>query len=114
MKACYLQQQATAWSTERHSIRVARARFAMLLAALLGAAGYCPAPHAAEKADATLKDVVISATREADEQVTQQVEKPLTNDPWIYAEHISVPTENGVVRLQGIVASAAGFRARDG
>jgi osmotically-inducible protein OsmY len=76
----------------------------MLLAALLGAAGYCPAPHAAEKADATLKEVVISATREADEQVTQQVEKTLTNDPWIYAEHISVTTENGVVRLQGIVA----------
>jgi len=103
-KACHLQQQVTAWSTESRPIRLAPARFAVLLASLLDAAGYCPAPHAAEKPDPPLKEVVISATRQADEQVTQQVEETLTNDPWIYAEHITVTTRNGVVRLQGIVA----------
>ena len=27
----------------------------------------------------------------------------MTEDPWIYAEHINVTTRNGVVRLEGIV-----------
>jgi BON domain len=91
-KACY-----------PHPIRVARARFAVLLTALLGAAGYCPAPHAADKPDERLKEVVISATRQSDERVTRQVEETLANDPWIYAEHITVTTDHGVVRLQGLV-----------
>jgi len=47
--------------------------------------------------------VVVSASRKADEQVTLQVQNRLTGDPWIYAEHITVTTRNGVVRLEGIV-----------
>lgn len=91
-KACY-----------PHPIRVARARLAVLLAALLVAAGYCPDSHAADKADERLREVVISATRQSDEQVTRQVEETLAHDPWIYAEHITVTTDHGVVRLQGLV-----------
>jgi osmotically-inducible protein OsmY len=30
--------------------------------------------------------------------------KTLTEDPWIFSEHITVTTRNGVVRLEGIVA----------
>jgi osmotically-inducible protein OsmY len=31
------------------------------------------------------------------------VQKTLTEDPWIFSEHITVTTQNGVVRLEGIV-----------
>jgi osmotically-inducible protein OsmY len=48
--------------------------------------------------------VIIAAKRQAaDEQVTRQVEQTLTKDPWIYAEHVTVTTQNGVVRVEGIV-----------
>jgi osmotically-inducible protein OsmY len=50
-----------------------------------------------------MEEVVITASKKADEQVTQQVQKVLTNDPWIFGDHITVTTENGVVRLEGIV-----------
>ena len=103
-EASRLQREDTARSTERRPICGSRARFALLFATLLGAAGSCPAEPAAEKANAGLQEVVIQAERQAaDEQVTQQVQKTLTDDPWIYAEHIMVTTENGVVRLEGIV-----------
>lgn len=62
---------------------------------LLGTAGACLAQ------DAT---VVIGAKRQdADEQVTRQVQKALSEDPWIYAEHVTVTTKNGVVTLEGVV-----------
>jgi osmotically-inducible protein OsmY len=49
--------------------------------------------------------VVIQTRRQAaDEQVTRQVQTTLTDDPWIYAEHITITTQNGVVRLEGFVA----------
>jgi osmotically-inducible protein OsmY len=71
---------------------------------LLGAAGSCPAEDAAGKPDTPLPEVIIAAKRHAaDEQVTRQVEQTLTNDPWIFAEHITITTQNGVVRLEGIV-----------
>lgn len=51
-----------------------------------------------------LEEVLIQAKRQvADEQVTQQVQRTLTDDPWIYAEHITVTTQNGVVRVEGFV-----------
>jgi osmotically-inducible protein OsmY len=71
---------------------------------LLGAAGSCPAEDVAGKADTRLPEVIIAAKRQAaDEQVTRQVVQTLTNDPWIFAEHITITTQNGVVRLEGIV-----------
>jgi len=81
-----------------------RAGFALLSAILLGAALSCPVQGAAERADARLPEVVIQGKRQAaDEQVTRQVQQTLTNDPWIYSEHITITTRNGVVRLEGIV-----------
>jgi osmotically-inducible protein OsmY len=71
---------------------------------LLGAAGSCLAEDAAAKTDTPLPEVIIAAKRQAaDEQVTRQVQQTLTNDPWIFAEHITITTQNGVVRLEGIV-----------
>jgi hypothetical protein len=82
----------------------ARADFAVLFVTLLGAAGSCPAEDAAGKADTPLPEVIIAAKRHAaDEQVTRQVEQTLTKDPWIFADHITITTQNGVVRLEGIV-----------
>ena len=82
----------------------AQADFAVLLATLLGAAGSCPAEETAGKADTPLPEVIIAAKRQAaDEQVTRQVEQTLTKDPWIFADHITITTQNGVVRLEGIV-----------
>jgi hypothetical protein len=81
-----------------------RTDFVPLVAVLLGAAGSCLAQGVAEKADPRLPEVVIEAKRQAaDEQVTRQVQQGLTNDPWIFADHITITTQNGVVRLEGIV-----------
>lgn len=63
-----------------------------------------PRRGSAGKPDTPLPEVIIAAKRQAaDEQVTRQVEQTLTNDPWIFADHITITTQNGVVRLEGIV-----------
>lgn len=70
----------------------------------LGAAGSCPAQDDAGRANAHLQEVIVQAARQiADEQVTSEVQETLTNDPWVYAEHITVTTRNGVVRVEGFV-----------
>jgi osmotically-inducible protein OsmY len=76
-----------------------------LLAATLFAVGsVCPAEDAAQTANTRLEEVLIQARAQAaDEQVTRQAEKTLADDPWLFAEHITVTTHNGVVRLEGIV-----------
>jgi osmotically-inducible protein OsmY len=70
---------------------------------ILEAANCCLAQVAPEKAKTRLEEVIVNAARTADEQVTRQVEKKLANDPWIFSEHITVTTRNGVVHLEGIV-----------
>jgi osmotically-inducible protein OsmY len=78
--------------------------FALVLATLLGAAASCLGQNAAQTADSRLPEVVVQAARRAaDEEITRQVEKTLTNDPWIFGDHITVTTQNGVVRVEGIV-----------
>jgi osmotically-inducible protein OsmY len=81
----------------------ARARAAVLVAALLGAASDCPAQHAAPKAEVQTQEVIISATRITDEALTRQVKETLAEDPWIFPDHITVTVQGGVVRLEGIV-----------
>jgi hypothetical protein len=99
-----LQRDAPARSVERRLLCSAWGHFPVLLATLLGAGGACLAQDAAENVDSRLQEVVIQAKRQAaDEQVTRQAERTLTDDPWIYGEHITVTTHNGIVRLEGIV-----------
>jgi hypothetical protein len=102
---CHLQRLVIAPSTGRRSIRGPGARFALLFlfATPFGEAGSCLAEDAADKAEADRVEVVIHANRLADEQVTREVQKTLSADPWIFSEHITVTTQNGVVRLEGIV-----------
>jgi osmotically-inducible protein OsmY len=89
----------------------------LLLAAVLTAAGLGTRPAAFAQgravdaaAQTTRPDVLITATREEDAVITAKVEKALQDDPYLFAPHIDVVTENGVVRLQGIATDAADMR----
>ena len=48
-------------------------------------------------------EVVITAERLSDAQITHRVMVALQQDPYIFADHVTVTTENGVVRLEGIM-----------
>jgi osmotically-inducible protein OsmY len=61
-------------------------------------------------AQATRADVVITATREADAELTAKVTQALQDDPYLFVPHIDVVTENGVVKLQGIATDPAELR----
>jgi osmotically-inducible protein OsmY len=52
--------------------------------------------------EASPPEVIVSASRLADEALTAKVVQVLQDDPYVFADHISVVTEKGVVRLQGI------------
>jgi osmotically-inducible protein OsmY len=91
-------------SSQRRPIRGWPARFWILFATLLGALGVCAAEDRAEKTGTPLQEVVVQAQRQAaDEQVTQRVQQALSADRWIYSEHVTVTTKNGVVRVEGLV-----------
>ena len=102
-EASYVHRAAGTRSTERPFIGSLRAKLALGVATLLGAIGYSLAQDAPYKLDPTLPEVRIQAERQADERVTRQVEQTLANDPWIFAEHVTVTTHHGVVRVEGIV-----------
>lgn len=109
-EGCHLQWFATVLSTAKHAARGSRPRFVILvlLASFLGAVGTCLGQDAAQRTDPVAAEVVvIQAQREADEQVTLQVEKTLTEDRWIFADHLTVTTRNGVVEIEGIVQDTA-------
>jgi BON domain len=98
-----LQREATAWPAERCSILGRRTHFAILFVLLLGGAGSDAAEEAARRTGAPREEVVVRSTRLADEQITQQAQKAISNDPWVYSEHITVTTEKGIIRVEGIV-----------
>jgi osmotically-inducible protein OsmY len=53
------------------------------------------------------------AERVADQELAARVEQALLRDPQIYARHVDVETDHGVVRLSGYVWSADDlYRAR--
>ena len=74
----------------------------LLLAATLGAAVLGAPPRVPAQANAAgtkLEEVVITARKKADAALTARV---LQDDPYVFADHIEVVTDNGIVRLQGI------------
>jgi osmotically-inducible protein OsmY len=86
-----------------------------MLVALLGRSGSGDAQvrvdPAREPAKASLAEVVVTATRHlTDEQMTEQVEKALADDPYVYAEHVTVTSRNGRVVCEGIVGDVAELR----
>jgi hypothetical protein len=61
-----------------------------------------PLPAQASPGGTKLEEVVVTARKEADAALTARVLKVLQDDPYVFADHIEVVTENGIVRLQGI------------
>jgi osmotically-inducible protein OsmY len=51
----------------------------------------------------TAQEIIITAAREADEVVTAKVVQVLQDDPYVFSDHVTVTTRNGVVRVEGIV-----------
>jgi osmotically-inducible protein OsmY len=49
-------------------------------------------------------EIVVTAQRPSDAATTEQVLTALRQDPYIFGDHVTVITENGVVRLEGIVS----------
>jgi osmotically-inducible protein OsmY len=94
-----------------------RDRIGPLPATWLGVAALAIAPFASAQApttssrhDAVPPEVIVSATRLEDEALTAKVLQVLKDDPYVFADHISVVTENGVVRLQGFATDAHELR----
>ncbi|MBV8804495.1 MAG: BON domain-containing protein [Sinobacteraceae bacterium] len=87
-----------------------------LLAWALGATPFLAGSSWAEAVDqprseSVHDEVVISATRESDELTTARVTTALEQDPYIFAAHVSVTTENGIVRLEGRTSDLRDLRA---
>jgi len=88
-------------------------RIGLLLVATPGVAVLAAVPSASAQAPATPSrhegspaEVVVSATRLSDEALTAKVVQVLKDDPYLFADHITVVTDNGVVRLQGVATDA--------
>jgi len=84
-------------------------RIGPLLVTVLGVAALAAGRSASAQASTTPSgheagppEVIVNASRLADEALTAKVVQVLKDDPYVYAGHISVVTENGVVRLEGI------------
>lgn len=65
--------------------------------------GDVPFAWAADSQKDTHEEVVITAGRQSDAAMTEKVTAAIRQDPFIFSDHVTVTTENGVVRLEGIV-----------
>ena len=70
--------------------------------------GFGAMPAAAQRAAASgrnaLQEITVTARKvsETDAEVTEQVETALHSDRYIFSEHVTVKSKNGVVTLSGI------------
>jgi hypothetical protein len=67
-------------------------------------------PPRPDPQDKPTDEVVISAQRAADAVLESKVIEVLRNDPYVFAEHVSVRVENGVVTVTGTVPSVQDMR----
>jgi osmotically-inducible protein OsmY len=100
---------------QRVTPRSTRSCVALMVIVLAGrfgsAVAQVPSDTKGERSKTPLEEVVVTAQRHlTDEQVTEQVERALGDDPYIYAEHVTVTTSKGVVTCEGIVGDAAELR----
>ena len=100
---------------QRVTPRSTRLCVALMVIVLLwrfgSAVAQVPRDTKSERGKTPLEEVVVTAQRHlTDEQVTEQVERALGDDPYIYAEHVTVTTSKGVVTCEGIVGDAAELR----
>jgi osmotically-inducible protein OsmY len=88
----------------------ARINFAKVLlgAACASVLGFWAMPAAAQHAPASGRDVLQEITVTArkvsktDEEMTEQVETALRSDRYIFSDHVTINSKNGVVTLSGI------------
>ena len=78
-----------------------------LLAGTLGAAafwvsGALPGAPPADSAGDVQREIVVTARR-SDEAIAARVTTALEQDPYIFAEHLTVTAQNGVVTVRGVV-----------
>jgi BON domain len=91
-------------------------RIGLLLAMTLGAAVLAGGPAAigqvpeAGSAARAAQEVIITAPREADEVANAKVVQALSDDPFIFGEHIEVVTVNGIMTLSGDVQDLGDMR----
>jgi osmotically-inducible protein OsmY len=48
-------------------------------------------------------EIVVTGARHSDAEMTSQVTTALQQDPYIFSDHVTVTTQNGVVRVGGLV-----------
>lgn len=88
----------------------ARLDFAKVLIGALGAAvlGFAATPIAAQQAPPPARDVLQEITVTArkvsktDAEVQEQVETALHSDRYIFSDHVTITSRNGVITLRGI------------
>jgi osmotically-inducible protein OsmY len=49
------------------------------------------------------QEIVVTATRESDAALTAKVTAALQQNPYIFSDHLQVTTQNGVVRITGVI-----------
>jgi osmotically-inducible protein OsmY len=80
----------------------------MMLAACALLFSFWATPIAAQRAPASgrdaLQEITVTARKlsKSDEEVTAQVETALHSDRYIFSDHVSITSKNGVVTLSGI------------
>jgi osmotically-inducible protein OsmY len=88
----------------------------LLLATALGVAALsawsaiAQAPTVAPRDEVPRAEVTITASRQSDAVLTAKVEQALHDDPYIFADHMSVVAENGIVRLKGVAVDMSDLR----
>jgi osmotically-inducible protein OsmY len=84
-------------------------RIGPLLVAALGVAALAARhsvlalPAGESRGETSAQEIVITAARLADEAMTAKVVQVLQDDPYVFGDHVTVTTRNGVVRVEGIV-----------
>ena len=93
------------------AVTIRRQRTTRLLpTAMLGAAsigglcssiGLCGPPS--DKIEKEIKEIVVTATRPEDAALAAKVTAGIQRIPYVFADHVTVTAENGVLRLGGVV-----------
>ena len=87
------------------AVAIRRFRMGPLLAGTLGVAafGRLSSMALAAPVRGDLHEIVVTAVRQSDAAMTAEVTAALEQNPYIFSDHVTVTTENGVVRLEGMV-----------
>jgi BON domain-containing protein len=87
------------------AVAIWRFRMGPLLAGMLGVAafGRLSSMALAAPLKGDLHEIVVTAVRQSDAAMTAEVTAALKQNPYIFSDHVTVTTVNGVVRLGGVV-----------